>query len=292
MALLRKDLKIGFLAGAAILLLGVVYVVVLTFTGPDTPQQASADDLAGIDTPLPQPTDDNAAPAGGAVDVPLSEEAKAGLGMLANAAEDDWGASTFSADPHITDTPTPGAGDAELPDQFVIPTTDIRQPDPLQPVADPATGGAPLPATATDPAPAGTPLDGVLSGVRTHVVANGESFSSIAQNYYGDANLFGLIQKANPNVKPKGLRVGQKLIIPPHTPAATTPTTAAPTEQPAAGAVDANVHIVAPGETLSLIAAKRLGRAALWEELYKLNKDVIGGDPGNLKVGMKLRLPQ
>src|SRR5690606_13689143 len=161
-------------------------------------------------------------------------------------------------------------------------TTDIQQPEPLDPVADPANSTTP-PATRDGAAPTGTPLDGVLSGMQTHTVANGESFSSIAQKYYGDGSLFGLIQKANPNVKPNRLRVGQKLIIPPHTPASSSAVnSAAPADQAGAGTADAKVHVVAPGETLSLIAAKRLGRAALWEEIYKLNKDVIGGDPGNL----------
>ena len=50
-------------------------------------------------------------------------------------------------------------------------------------------------------------------------------------------------------------------------------------------------HEVQPGDTLARIAARRFGREALWEEIYKLNQDQIGPDPARLTVGIKLKLP-
>ena len=108
---------------------------------------------------------------------------------------------------------------------------------------------------------------------------------------YGDANLFSIIQAANPGVDSSRLRIGQVLTIPERPASSASSTTPAPS---AAGNAnnDADVHVVSSGETLSSIADKRLGRAVLWEEIYKLNRDVIGDNPAALKVGMKLRLPK
>ena len=53
-------------------------------------------------------------------------------------------------------------------------------------------------------------------GGRTHVVAKGETLSSIAKKYYGDTNEWKKIWEANKNVvpDPKKLKVGTKLVIP------------------------------------------------------------------------------
>ncbi|HEY9898677.1 MAG TPA: LysM peptidoglycan-binding domain-containing protein [Pantanalinema sp.] len=61
----------------------------------------------------------------------------------------------------------------------------------------------------------------------------------------------------------------------------------APTPRPGAK----STHTVKPGETLSRIAAKVLGDAKRWPELYDLNKAVIGSNPNRLSAGMVLKLP-
>ena len=48
----------------------------------------------------------------------------------------------------------------------------------------------------------------------THVVAKGETLSSIARRYYGDSKYWKSILKANPKVKAETLAVGTKLSIP------------------------------------------------------------------------------
>lgn len=50
------------------------------------------------------------------------------------------------------------------------------------------------------------------------------------------------------------------------------------------------IHVVREGDTLVSIAA-RYGLPGGWRELYKLNRDVIGPDPGRLCVGSMLVLP-
>ncbi len=51
------------------------------------------------------------------------------------------------------------------------------------------------------------------------------------------------------------------------------------------------VHVVESGDTLSAIALKYYGNAALWTEIYKANKRTIGDDPGKIFPGQKLDIP-
>jgi nucleoid-associated protein YgaU len=68
----------------------------------------------------------------------------------------------------------------------------------------------------------------------------------------------------------------------------------APTEgaAPAVGVVAQ--HTVAAGETLSQIALKHYGNAGreYWMAIYEANKAVIGANPGLIKPGMVLKIPE
>ena len=61
----------------------------------------------------------------------------------------------------------------------------------------------------------------------------------------------------------------------------------------AAGATTAT-YVVQPGDTLSKIASRFYGNASAssWQRIYEANRDVIGDDPGRLKVGASLEIPQ
>lgn len=295
MALLRKDLKLGFLAGGTILVLGVGYVLVTSFFGSDNPPPT--DPLAfNPDATLSQPADGGAGGDAGAT----SPVTSSGLDT-----SDEWGGF---GQPLITRTPTPSelASGTLPPDAPIEPVTpDLNTPQDAPPSL---TGGAILnnlvtgasnqsvitgaSASASEQVNAPAPAPG--DAARTHEVASGENLSSIAQKYYGDASLFSLIQNANPTVDSRRLRVGQVLNIPNRAAAelekAGTVTTAVPSTDSAPS--EAGMHVVQSGETLSSIANKLFGRAALWQDIYDLNRDVIGSDPASLKVGMKLKLPK
>ena len=60
--------------------------------------------------------------------------------------------------------------------------------------------------TATQPSSAGEP--------RTHAVARGETFYSIAKTYYGSGARWTAIRDANPGVAPERLPVGKTIIVP------------------------------------------------------------------------------
>ena len=54
------------------------------------------------------------------------------------------------------------------------------------------------------------------------------------------------------------------------------------------------IHVVQPGENLSLIARKYYGddNEAHWITLYNFNREVIGDNPDLIQVGMALQIPE
>jgi ABC-type amino acid transport substrate-binding protein/phage tail protein X len=77
---------------------------------------------------------------------------------------------------------------------------------------------------------------------------------------------------------------------------------AAPTASATSGAVEPGAgagatfetYVVQSGDTLSRIARRFYGdaRPASWQRIYEANRDLIGDDPGRLRVGMTLQIPQ
>jgi len=99
-----------------------------------------------------------------------------------------------------------------------ITETDPYASDPLLTTpraATPRPEPAPAPEAAR-PAPAPRYAGKADTGTRTHIVKKGETLSSIAKQYYGNANRWRDIWKANKDVvpDPKKLKVGTRLVIP------------------------------------------------------------------------------
>lgn len=143
------------------------------------------------------------------------------------------------------------------------------------------------------------PRTGSTSGANDaftwHTVKPGETLSKIALDYYGDRNAWRRIVEANPdrirnadNV-PQGveIRIPRPAGQPNAAPNATTPRQPTP---PASTPPPARTHTVARGESLSTIAARYLGSAGKWRDLYDYNKSVIS-DPDNVREGTTLRIP-
>ena len=136
---------------------------------------------------------------------------------------------------------------------------------------------------------------------RTHKVEAGETLSSIARTYYGQARYYLAIQKANPNLDPKRIRPGMTINLPSASEvksnaaqdSGTSGSRSARSGDKRQAPVDSSKqYVVQSGDTLSHIALKLYGRRDKAEQLYIANKDVIGPDSGRLKIGMVLKLPE
>ncbi len=58
------------------------------------------------------------------------------------------------------------------------------------------------------------PKAALPKGSQVHIVVNGDTMSSIADEYYDDKNKYGVIANANPKVDPNRLKIGTALVIP------------------------------------------------------------------------------
>jgi nucleoid-associated protein YgaU len=54
----------------------------------------------------------------------------------------------------------------------------------------------------------------------------------------------------------------------------------------------ANVYVVQPNETLTVIALRVYGNASLWPTIYEANRALIGPDPNLILPGQRLAIPQ
>ena len=168
-------------------------------------------------------------------------------------------------------TPDPGKGDIVVPSSGAPPIVD--------PVGTTSTPEVKPNTPASTPAAATTTLPPKFE---TYVIKAGDTMSSIAATWFGDAKKWDLIAKANPLVDPTKMQVGQKLNLPPKT---------AEREKPKL-APGSREYIVRPGDTLVDIARAMYGDGARWKAIYDANKSAIGADPDDIREGIKLTIPQ
>jgi len=159
----------------------------------------------------------------------------------------------------------------------------MNPPTPVRPAGSTPSAAAPL------PNPAGGPA---RTAAREHVVAAGETLSSIAARHLGAASRWREIARANPAVNPDNLRVGTKLVLPePGAVPARASASLSSSPAPVAAGSDPATYVVRSGDTLAAIARRTLGTAD-WATLYAANRELIGPDPAALRVGMKLSIPK
>ena len=103
----------------------------------------------------------------------------------------------------------------------------------------------------------------------THIVAADDTLTTIAEQYYGDPQQFGLIAEANCINSDNPMQLGQELVIPP---APIAPLT----------------YVVQSRDTLSTIAEVVYGEAGYWGLLARAN-GVSASNP--LQIGQELTIP-
>jgi nucleoid-associated protein YgaU len=70
------------------------------------------------------------------------------------------------------------------------------------------------------------------------------------------------------------------------------PASRAAVREPSSAPPGTRVYVVQPGDTIYDIAHSELGHAIRWNEIYQLNRDVLGQQANYITPGMRLLLPQ
>jgi nucleoid-associated protein YgaU len=116
-----------------------------------------------------------------------------------------------------------------------------------------------------------------------YTIKSGDTMSSIARDWFEDESKWDLIAKANPFVDPNRLAVGQVLRLPPKD-------TEREEIDDRAGAA-ATTYVVRSGDNLSKIARAYYSDVSQWRIIYEANRELLGNNPNNLRVGMRLVIP-
>lgn len=179
--------------------------------------------------------------------------------------------------------PSPDAGRVAPP---VTPseTNPPKRSDPAQPtVREPDPGSSPTPPR---------PIAVIPPEFFDHVIQKGETFTSIAEKYYGDPRLAHAIAEANPFVSPTSLRPGRTIRVAkdPNN-IQGVPIKPPPSSEGTPSAQSPREYIIAPGDTLSSIAKRLLGSTQHADDIYRANRDRLAS-PDDLRVGQTIRIPK
>lgn len=149
-----------------------------------------------------------------------------------------------------------------------------------------------------DVKPHAIPLTAVASpdtAVDKHRVQPGDTLSGLAQEYYGSERFTQFLINANKQLAdPHRLKIGDVVYIP-AAPKSAMPSGKTAQKSPVSRSsshAGSRSYTVQPGDTLIAIARDRLGDSSRWEEIMKLNRNVIGSDPRSLRPGQVLELPK
>lgn len=120
---------------------------------------------------------------------------------------------------------------------------------------------------------------------RKHVVVEGDTFSTLALQYYGSQRYTGRLIQANPQVSnPNMLKIGMELNVP--------DLGETITQQRSAESIGPNQYRVRSGDSFASIARDKLGDERRWPELYEINKERLAGGPDTIKPGTIIYLSE
>jgi nucleoid-associated protein YgaU len=310
---MQKELKIGIAIGAVLLVVLIVYLAVpknadtvASNTGGDTPTSVEEQN------PAPAEEKSAAGPAkeqsagggeqrapidpfgpGNGADQPKPENQT----VTGNPNEDVWGVALNTGQVKVTSTPPLMVSGPKTPaPPAAEPKVEGPAAKPAGPVGAGSGTGTTEPVVDTgaiaDPPPPEPAKPEATPGARTHKVAKGETLSSIAKHVYGSDRFYLAIEKANPGIDSSRLRVGQTINLPDVDAVKKEDSEPARPQASSEKRADSDgEYVVKKGDNLHDIALKRLGSAALANDIYELNKATIGADSARLKIGQILKLP-
>ena len=134
----------------------------------------------------------------------------------------------------------------------------------------------------------------------TYSIRRGDTLAAIAKRVYGSTRMIRSIERANPGVDARHLRIGQKI----HLPAASSLSTGGTisshhhhhyaahnrrhySQQTSGG----RIYVVRRGDTLYAIARREYHNGGDWRLIYRANRRLIGSHPSNLRAGEHLVIP-
>jgi nucleoid-associated protein YgaU len=188
------------------------------------------------------------------------------------------------AQPEVADAQPPTAVAPEQPQQAEArPEASVAPDQGPSPTAEPepTPEPAPPPVSASEPGPAPAPSEQTAARYR---VRAGDTLTSIAAAHYGDASKWRLIVRANPQIDPRQIKVGQELTLPP---------VDAKAENQAGEPKDEVLatHQVGKGDSLYSLAKRYYGDGNRWRVIRDANPQLGRTGTPPLKLGAKLVIP-
>lgn len=194
---------------------------------------------------------------------------------------------TFSNPPIIDATAT-----VQPPPQPVVSAPPVTPPaQPIQPPAVANTTLNPPPVVQSGAVSSTTPALPEAGGAIEHKIEQGETFATIAKKYGVSVDA---IIKANPNVNPRRLQIGQIVKIPEKSDATATKTVSSVTSSTSPASTssktttvsnsDTKIYVVKPGDTLTKISKAHGVNVRELKAINNLQSDRIN-------VGQKLKIP-
>lgn len=132
---------------------------------------------------------------------------------------------------------------------------------------------------------------------REYRVRKGDTLARISVHMYGSARMVRALERANPGLDPRRMRVGQII----HLPRASHVQSVARSggrryrrsaSRTAAGyTVHGRTYVVRSGDSLRSLARRFYRTSAYWKLIYRANRRKIGANPNNIRVGEKLVIP-
>jgi nucleoid-associated protein YgaU len=320
---MRKDMRMGFGVGGVLLAVIIIAILVIHRNQNKSvafdKMGAGATEVTTIDVnnaqpgqPIP-PADDSAnlKPADPIAPSATSKEIKTVADAKSAGVVDD----SIKSDGTQWDRLFASSSDA-------APKSQLRHPSAAQPATADAQPSESSPAVsdiapkhdadnamkASDSIPAANkPAHADSTGVREHIVKSGESFYTIARAAYGDSKHTKDLQAANPTIDASKLRPGMTLKIPALSSLKSTSdgkstsdskstktirlSATATSSHPTPAKSDGKTYTVQSGDSLYKIARDLYGSGTKSDDIYALNRDVIGDDSTKLKIGEVLKLP-
>lgn len=209
----------------------------------------------------------------------MSRSSRAGLAMVVLAIL--WIVVYWRTTPpalDLIDTPAPAA----VASRTTLPSPALT---PQIPTPAPTVADAPHePPAGPPPAPRPAPGDVIPPTFDLYPIEPGDTAQSISRKRWGTSAHWRAVLRANPLTDFSRIKPGQTIKVP-RDPDNVQGVVVEPE-------TDAFVeYTVAPGDTLSAIAAARYGKSSLWRRILDANRDKLNDDATNLRPGMKLKVP-